>query len=160
MSKVSWRLVSETDAESSVIKFVERGTVSHIEFLITNADSTVVTLGARADGGVAIRPLNYAKFALDIRYSTEVTQDKFGKLNSFLTTQLGKPYDDVDILAIGFDQVRDWQDDKAWICSELWTAAMLYAGIIGDVTRCKVNLVTPQDCFLLSAAMFKFEQVV
>ena len=146
---VRWRCVGADDAEAAVIKLVSRGTVSHVEFII--GDDGLHTLGARADGGVAIRPINYAVFQIDLRFQTECSQDQYDKLTAFLGAQLGKPYNYIDLLAILAN--RDWRNTSSWICSELWAAALEASGLIGKLDA-SINLFTPEEALIVSSAMF------
>ena len=147
MPTLHWRLVTTEGSVSEAIRFVSRGTVSHVEFLLDDC----TTLGAQYPDGVQIRPVDYATFSADFRYSTECTQAQYDQARTFLLAQVGKPYDFFDIGSILFN--RNWHDPSKWICSELWAATMESAGLIRPL-HAALNLITPEDCLLISSALF------
>ena len=145
MSSLAWRCVNGKDFVSGAINFVSRGAVCHVEFIFPNGTS----IGAHADGGVAVRKVEPC--AVDYRFSAPCTDEQSEKAINFLRGQIGKPYDFLDI--IGIMANRDWHNPQRWICSELWAATMEAAGLIGMLPTA-VQLVTPQDALIISAAMF------
>ena len=148
MALLKWRIVSDCDPVSGIIRFVTRGIVSHVEFLF---DDELGTIGARADGGVKIRPVDYCHFPVDFRFRVPCTDDQYNKAHNFLRAQLGKPYNFEDILGILVN--RDWRESDSWICSELWAATMEEAGLIGRLAS-SICMITPQDTLILSSAMW------
>jgi uncharacterized protein YycO len=149
MPVLTWRCVADDSIVGEAIKFVSRGAVTHVEFVIKDGSYTI---GARADGGVQARPINYAKFNLDLRFQTQCTDEQYNAAMDFLDEQIGKPYDFIDIAAIAID--RNWRDPAKWICSELWAATMEQAGLIGKM-HSSINLFTPQDSLIVSCATFQ-----
>ena len=145
---LEWRCVGDDDLVGNAIKFVSRGIVTHVEFITDNGANTI---GARANGGVQVRPINYKKFSKEFRFLAACTDEQYQAAMSFLKAQIGKPYDFVDIAAIAAN--RDWHDPSRWICSELWAATMEQAGIIG-LLNSSINSFTPQDALIVSCAMF------
>jgi hypothetical protein len=143
-----WRVCNEENVSGEIIRYVERGCVSHVEFITPDGE----TLGARLDGGVAIRPINYKVYNEVYKFSLEVTSDQWNLLWSFLRMQLGKPYDMIDIGAIGIDKARNWRSANAWVCSELWAAALEWANIVPRIPSA-VNLITPEDTLLMSLTL-------
>ena len=148
MIQLKWRFVAETDPVSGLIQYVERGVVSHVGFL---TDDEQFEVGARALGGVAKRPADYEKFALDIRFRVPVTDAKYAQAWDFLNAQIGKPYDFANVLGILFNQ--DWTNQKAWMCSRLWVATLETIGLIGKMDS-NVSFFTPQDGLIVSSAMW------
>jgi uncharacterized protein YycO len=146
--KLEWRCVADDSIVGHMIEFVSRGVVTHVEFV---TDGGANTIGARADGGVQVRPINYKKFEVDLRFSADCTDGQYAAAMGFLRAQVGKPYDFMDIAAIVAD--RDWRDPSRWICSELWAATMERAGLIGRLDS-SINSFTPQDSLIVSCAMF------
>lgn len=148
MPNLKWRLVTECDPIAGAIRFITRGIVSHVGFL---TDDEQFEIGARADGGVQKRPVNYCAFSVDLRYSASCTDEQYEKAQNFLHAQIGKPYNFEDILSILTN--RDWREDDSWICSELWAATMEEAGLIGHIAS-SICFFTPQDALILSSAMW------
>jgi uncharacterized protein YycO len=143
-----WRVVGADDFISRSIKFISRGPVSHVEFLV---DGGANTIGAHADGGVQIRPIGYAKYSVDLRFEATCSDQQYAKASAFLQAQIGKPYDLIDIAAILAN--RNWRDPNRWICSELWAAVLEEAELIGKINS-SINLFTPEDSLVVSSAMF------
>lgn len=148
MQILKWRLVDDTDISSNIIRFVEKGSVSHVEFISLDG---LFAIGARLDGGVAKRPLNYKKFNIDLRYEAVLGDADYFNTLRFLNAQLGKPYDLYDIIGIGLN--RDWRAPDSWICSELWAATLEVGNVIRKIAA-PVGLITPQDALILSSAAF------
>jgi hypothetical protein len=108
---------------AEAIKIFERGWASHCDVVLD--DGTL--LGARSDkigaipSGVQIRPVNY-----EIWTRTQIVKlmglGLETDFHGFLARQIGKPYDDLAILA--FAVQRDWRSEESWICSELIAAAL------------------------------------
>jgi len=146
MPIIRWRLVSNTDPIAEAIKFVSRGDYSHVEFVFPNH-----TIGARSEGGVQRRPVD--NYAVETYFHATVTDAQYAAGMAFLNAQIGKPYDYVDILADLFN--RDWHNDSAWDCSELWYDSMTAFGLVKYLDPRVCNRVTPQDDFLLSTAYFE-----
>lgn len=145
MPTLEWRCVNNTkDAVSDAIDFVSRGVVCHTEFVFGNQ-----SFGARSNGGVKYRPLD--KYPIDYRFTASITIQQSNDLLKFLRVQEGKPYNFKGILGVLTDQ--DWTDQKAWYCSQLWSAAMQYSKIINPIPKAVTNF-TPEDTLLVSAAQF------
>jgi hypothetical protein len=129
---------------SNGIKFISRGAVSHVEFLVDGK-----SIGAHLEGGVAIRDIN--GYPLDIRFQATCTDLQYAAAMAFLRAQIGKPYDLLDIA--GIMCARDWHDPARWICSELWAATLEMGSIMGSIDS-SITLFTPQDALVVSSAMF------
>ena len=148
MKTLVWRLVDDDDIGGNIIHFVERGNVSHVEFISPDGH---LAIGARLKGGVLARDINYKKFSCDLRFHATCGDEQYASTMRFLNAQLGKPYDFREIIGIGLN--RNWRETDSWICSELWAATMEAGNLIGQIAS-SINLITPQDCLLLSSAMF------
>lgn len=148
MSKViRWRIVNSNGFVSKGIKFVEGGgIVSHVEFVTEDG----LTIGARSQDGVQIRPANYGTFANIYSFSTTVTDEQYKLAWDFLLSQVGKKYDFAACMGVLFQ--RNWRKDDRWMCSELWSRTMEVGDIIGKLPI-EVNRVTPQHVLLISSAM-------
>lgn len=149
MSKViRWRIVDGTGFVSKAIKLVEGGgIVDHVEFLTDDG----MSIGARCQDGVQIRPANYNTFTRLFTFSATVTDEQYKAAWDFLMAQVGKKYDFAACAGVLFQ--RDWRDDSRWMCSELWTRTMEVGKIIGELPV-GVNRITPQHALLISSAMF------
>lgn len=146
---IRWRCVNEADFVSEGIDFVEGAgaKVCHVEFVTDDG----MTVGARAEGGVQIRPADYAKFTVIYPFSATVTDEQYALAWGCLMAQVGKPYDflaDAGILCH-----RNWREDGHWMCADLWTFVMETAKIIGHIAD-EVNFITPQHVLIISSAMF------
>jgi uncharacterized protein YycO len=146
---VQWRVVADNDPIGEAIKWVSRGQATHVEFCM---EDWTQTIGARADGGVQVRPIHYAKFSAEWRFQAEVTEEQLNHGTKWLHAQLGKPYDFLNIAAIALD--RNWQDPSKWICSKLWVEGMAAFGLLKPLDPGVVNWFTPEDSLLLSLAVF------
>ena len=126
---------------SAAIRFTTRSWASHVEFW--DAD-TQTTLGARAKGGVAIRPCSGDKYTKVEQFTAPGILEAY----KWALTQVGKPYDYSAITGIAFD--RDWHDEKKWFCSELVTVAFEKAGlpILSTRPSACVYRITPRDLLL------------
>src|SRR6516164_2606539 len=74
LSTITLQFVTSRDPESWAIRTFQRGWCSHVDAVMDDGR----LLGARSDGGVAIRPQNYEKFA---RVERAVIICGFGRLN-------------------------------------------------------------------------------
>lgn len=150
MSKlVQWRVVAGSDPIGEAIKWVSRGQATHVEFCL---NGWMQTLGARVQGGVQVRPINYAKFNAEWRFQAEVSDEQYDAGSKWLAAQIGKPYDFLSIAAIALD--RNWHDPSGWICSKLWVDGMAAFGLLKPLDPRVVNWFTPEDSLLLSLAVF------
>jgi uncharacterized protein YycO len=144
---IAIRFVTSDDIISAIIREKTWCQYSHCEFLLDDG----TTLGAHAEGGVKIRPANYAVFTAIkiIRFPVTVEQ-KAGVLDS-ATAQIGKPYDMGAIF--GIEIHRDWRNPKKWFCSELVTAALESGKVIKPIAT-NIDRIVPRDNLVLLTAMF------
>lgn len=151
------RCVNKPGPIEGPIDFIERGDVCHTESIfssvtINGVTHTNVSIGARSDGGVQIRPLDV--YPVDYRFAIPCAQAKYDAMLAHRVAQIGKPYDDFDIVEILVDiSRRNWRDDKSWICSELETVGLEVGEIIKPAPS-SVNKVTPQQVLLILSSMF------
>lgn len=142
MATVTIRLVTEHDPVSDIIRAETWCTYSHVEFVLDDG----TTLGAHASGGVAIRPIDYAKFTAEQRFTLHVADEQKAAILGYAHAQVGKPYDFLDI--VGILTHRDWRSPKRWICSELVAAAFEKGGFPLLNAGEAVNRITPRDIYL------------
>lgn len=142
MAEINLRFVTEDDIVSCAIRQVTWSPFSHVEF-ITGPNECI---GAHHAGGVARRPLDYAKFTAEERYAVSLTDEQRQIGMKWLNEQVGKPYDTTAIF--GILAHRDWREDDSWDCSEMFTrffevagAPILHAGV-------PINRITPRDVYL------------
>jgi uncharacterized protein YycO len=140
-------LAAGTDWSSGLIAWFGGGPAfSHVDVVL--ADGTL--LGAREQGGVAIRPHDYFGSSATLRIDVPATDEEYSKFWDFVDQQIGKPYDTKAILA--FVTGRDWRDPNAWFCSELVAAALEAAGIVNTLAA-PANKITPPDLVLVLSAI-------
>lgn len=127
-------------------KLIQLGTwcdYSHVEFVLPSGK----LFGARADGVKARNPFPVSKRVRAIIDGPE------GVLE-YAFSQEGKPYDFTYLL--GHALRRDWQEDNAWVCSELVVWSFKQAGL--DLLNYeKINRITPRDILLSPYLKFKNE---
>src|SRR5579863_3025481 len=109
------QFASGTDLESEAIEYFSHGQWSHVDAVLPDGS----LLGARLEGGVAIRSKTYLGASKTERVYLPATDAQTSAFYAFLMAQVGKPYDSEAIAA--FITGRDWRDPKAWYCSELDT---------------------------------------
>lgn len=152
MSAVVLQFVASSDPMSWAIMRISRH-YSHVDVVLP--DETL--LGARQDGGVAIRPANYEKFTKRTRVfvlcgTLTGNEGKDVYAYDWYRAQIGKPYDTraIEAFVAGFlGPERDWQAPDSWYCSELAIAGLLASGIARD-PGVSANHITPWDAFLIA----------
>lgn len=133
------RFITESDLISDGIRVLTRGYYSHVEIILSDGSY----LGAHDSGGVMIRPWNYTVPTRERRYAVPVFTDQLAQMLDFAHSQVGKPYDKLDILGLVLE--KDLQKAGDWICSELVTAIMQAGGLFPlNALPDRTNLVTPE----------------
>lgn len=148
---IGLQFVATPAFSSNLIKVFERGWCSHVDAILPDGS----LLGARSDAvggkppGVQIRPANYEKWSTvqQLWFTTDVNEDH--NWLAFLTSQIGKPYDKLAILAFAMN--RDWRAHDHWFCSELQAAALEACRFFPNPLSDVVNRVTPRDLLLLTS---------
>lgn len=140
---ITLQFVACGDPASEAIKLFSRGWPSHVDAVLSDGS----LLGARLDGGVAIRRPNYEPFDRVQRIVLDTAPALEGRFTDFLRQQLGKPYDKLAIAA--FAVQRDWRQPDAWFCSELQAAALEACGFFPQPLANPANEITPRDLLLL-----------
>ena len=135
------RFVTEDDLVSALIREKTWCDYSHVEFVLDDG----TTLGAHFDGGVRIRPADYAKFTKIAEFAVSMTVEQKFAIMSFAQAQIGKAYDTGAIAGVLLH--RDWRDADRWFCSELVAAAFEHAVPLLSV-RESVNRIVPRDLLL------------
>jgi hypothetical protein len=133
---------------AEAIKIFSRGWASHVDVVLD--DGTL--LGARSETigtippGVQIRPVAYEKWTRTQTVKLMGGPGLEGDFHDFLWRQIGKPYDELAIVA--FVVQRDWRSEGSWICSELVAAALEHCRWFPKRLADIASEVTPRDLLL------------
>lgn len=111
MDTVIVRLVQDVGITARFICWWTWGRWSHVELVTKNK----MALGARLKGGVAVRPLDYAKIKSEL--FIEIQVNDIEKFWQFANSQLGKPYDWKALLGLGI-RANFANPPNKWFCSE------------------------------------------
>jgi len=135
---IQLRFIQENNPGGWAVRFWTWSMWSHVEFLYP----TGKTLGSRPIKGVQIRPLNYCKPSRSVVGTINCDSATTNIIFCAAESQIGKPYDYLDILGIVTHQ--DWQEKNAWICSKfvLWAC---HQGGVDLLDADKLNRVSPRD---------------
>lgn len=138
--------VTSGEWSSRLIEWRSAGGPSHATTLV--APGSVID--ARLQGGVQRRPVSYLAAARVRWLRVPATDAQVQATIKALASQIGKPYDWRDIVgfAIPGAFTRSWDDQRAWICSELQAWAEEEAGII--TTSMSADRIAPNDAMLLN----------
>lgn len=154
--------------ESALIRFATRSWASHVEFVRCEQlhspyvdspfdelqDIPIDTLGSRLHGGVQIRHYNYCKPTAESWFTAPKLQAAY----NFGLTLIGKKYDWLDILGIGFN-TRQHAEGR-YICSSFIDACGKAASPIAWTNiHFPSRLVTPRD-LLASPAITRVRRVI
>ena len=137
MGAITLQFVTCSNPGSWAIRTFQRGWCSHVDSVMDDGR----LLGARLDGGVAIRPPNYEKFSRVERVVIAMPYYKERPYWDFLKALLGKPYDKLAIVAFAVN--RDWRSPDAWFCDELVAAP-------------RVNRLDVRDLYLIVSAIAEY----
>lgn len=147
---ITLQFVAGTDLSSEAIEWFSHGRAySHVDAVLT--DGTL--LGARLDGGVAIRPADYLGSEKTLRISLPTTPAQESAFYQFLRAQLGKPYDVIGIT--DFFDGRDWREPGSWFCSELQAAALESCQVFPYPLPVPEMKITPPDLINLCGVLVK-----
>lgn len=138
--------VTSGDVFSRLIEWRSAGGPSHATTLV--APGWVID--SRIKGGVQRRPVSYLANAQVRWLRVPAKLDQVQAVFAFLESQTRKPYDWRDIIGFAIPRAftRNWNDDRAWICSELQAAAEEKGGIIQ--TSMSASRIAPNDVMLLN----------
>ena len=148
---ITLQFVCTTSLQSQAIAWFSAGHVSHVDAVVDGQ-----LLGARDNAvggkppGVWIRPPDYEAFSNRVVMHVPCSQEQHDAFYTFLRAQIGKPYDQLAILAFAFN--RDWRKPDSWICSELQSAAGEAAGILKPLYLA-AHKITPVACALAYSAV-------
>jgi hypothetical protein len=143
------QFASSDDPLSNAIKHFSRGWPSHVDAVLDSGE----LLGARLDGGVAIRPADYEKFSRRLRVFLPCSPVQEQAFYAFVRDQLGKPYDVPAIAAFIFG--RDWRSDGSWFCSELQARALEVSKWLPNPLANAAAEITPRDLLLVVSPWMK-----
>jgi uncharacterized protein YycO len=147
MATLTIRLVTSNDIISALIRDKTWCAYSHVEFILDDG----TTLGAHADGGVRIRPIDYAVFTAVKVITITVTEEQKAAVLAFAHAQVGKAYDMGAIAGIVLH--RDWRNADKWFCSELVVAALEQGNVIHRIAD-NVDRIVPRDVLIILSSMF------
>lgn len=136
--RLYYRLIKDPGIISSFICYYTWGDWSHTEFVFKEG-----YLGARFNGGVAVRAFDYiVPVKEEFRY-LELSEDNYNKAREFLYAQIGKPYDWRAIIGIGLRN-DFYTNGKSWFCSEiLMSGSQAASSPLLNIER--VDRITPRD---------------
>jgi hypothetical protein len=151
--KITWQLVLGTGASSKIIAWWGAGGFSHID-VVTPRDHL---RGARSDvikgipAGYRDRPQNYERWAKQVRFTLEVTNEQYVKYWQFSDAHLGDPYDERGLFMaflLGHrHKLRDPRNKWVGWCSQEVARNGEYAGI-WTIPPQKTNI-EPGDCAMI-----------
>jgi hypothetical protein len=150
-SSVKLQFVLGENLASLAIAWFNSGHFSHVDSVLPDGTLT----GARSDiigggSGVRNRPAGYETWRRRVVMYVPCTPEQYAKYWAFINAQLGKPYDMSAIVAFMLD--RNFHDPDQWFCSELVTAALEAAGIIGTLFE-GCNKVSPTPLALVVSSI-------
>jgi hypothetical protein len=161
MAQLKARFVSDTGAISGLIRMFTDFWASHVEFVLDAdwepylAASTLPvlpagdygTLGARLEGGIKVRPSNYATFTEIEEVVIPCTDAQKAAVIKDAVSSIGDSYDLVDICGIVFRQ--NWHERSHEICSVFLTQKLNNNGLTAlRVTEHYTPSITPRDLYL------------
>lgn len=106
---------------------------SHTADVLTAGDYTQTVEALALAGGVVVRDvaeLIGRRSTAHVVLSREVSSDVAAARDEWLCDQRGKGYDWLGAVGGAWLQVREWQDDAKWFCSELSAAASQRHGLL------------------------------
>jgi hypothetical protein len=132
---------TDNDPESATIRWATNGSYSHVDLVLPEG-----LLGARAKGGVQLRPFGYKTFTMTEKVACTVTNE--AAAIDFAKAQIGKHYNFEAILDMVLHRERSFTfDQPTWYCDELLYAAVLAGGLQLLNTDNPIGL-TPWEVFL------------
>ena len=140
---IQLQFVSGKGWSSDLIEWFGHGLYSHVDCVMPDGR----LLGARLEGGVAVRSPDYEVFERVCRVGLPVEYSMASGWAEWLLAQVGKPYDKTAIAA--FAAGRDWQEPDSWFCSELAAASLIHCGYFQWPLVVGANKITPDDLVLV-----------
>ena len=144
---ITLQFAQGTDGTSLAIQWFSQGPWSHVDSVLD--DGTL--LGARLEGGVAIRPSTYLGAEKVGRITIPATDEQTAEYYRFIASQVGKLYDTTGI--IGFVADRNWRTPDSWFCSELVAAGLEQCGFFQYPLYVPANKITPSGLPLLLSTL-------
>jgi uncharacterized protein YycO len=136
VDKIKLRFVANKSFVSWVVRLFTRSPYSHVDYIFDNG---------KAYSSLPVVGVGYNRDRNDVNVYCEFEVKDKKTLESFLLSQMSKPYDWKAIFALPF--IRNWQEDDAWFCSELIAAAISRAN--GEsLFNEHLSRITPRDLFI------------
>ena len=131
---------------SKIIRWKTKSQWSHVG--IVDLKRQVVFEAVWPDG-VVQTPLDKVIARSNEWECRELPVEHYGPAIAYMVSQLGKPYDTLGVLGLGFN--RNWQDDKKWWCSEYVAMTALQGG--NKRFSGNLHTITPQDVYNATEAV-------
>jgi len=106
--------------------------------ILTNYGTVI---DSRASEGVTEHPKSYHGYRWWWKHTLNCDHDTRVKIYKIAKAQEGTKYDFGWL--VGWPITRRWQDDDAWVCSELVAASLVESGYIDEPHR--IHRITPGD---------------
>lgn len=145
---VTLQFVQGTHVFDKAIQAYSHGWATHVDAAMPDGR----LLGSQSHdiggipAGVQVRPPGYEQFARVLRITLPATPRQEADFWTFLTAQLGKPYDHDAIVGMAFG--RDWHAAGSWFCSELQGAALEGCVVFPFPIAVAASCLTPPDLLL------------
>ncbi len=137
---------------SKIIEYLTNGEYSHVDLVVPAEairnrqipwPAKDGLLGARLDGGVALRPPNYSRFTRVKRLYVSVPDIESAYYFAF--REIGKPYSRQAILDMFFHRRRPFEmNEDSWYCSE-YNYSIVRAGGVELLETNFPDIVTPVE---------------
>jgi uncharacterized protein YycO len=127
---------------SWIIRKISWSEWSHVEIIMP----TDILFGSAAPHGVSFYSMN-ERLNKASRAAVMSFPGDFDAAFLWGKTQIGRPYDYLGVLGIGFH--RDWEDDHSWWCSE-FAAQFLKQGGFEPYRHEAIKRLSPEHLFMLN----------
>ena len=163
--KERWQYRSLVDTSEWICRLTH-SPFSHVDLVLPEgllgaSDSKYAPVVSGNPRGVAIRPVNYQRFAHRRDAAVRATAKQKQLFETFCRAQLGKPFDTDALRPSVFlsDNIesRDWRTPDKWFCAELMARAVEESGVLGYPIPGVKNRVTPADLLLIIAPLIDLE---
>lgn len=140
MKQLTFHYVTSSNPGAELIRWKTDSEFSHVEVLTDDGASYV---GALLKGGVAIRPLDYQVWPLELFVTIEVTDAQHQDFWAYVLSKIGETYDTLGIVAEALG--NNWHQKGELFCSEfMGTAVIQGTPPIRRVAK-ELNKLTPEE---------------